>query len=38
MKVGLVDREGRMKTSLFYDKGEKCRLEAVLYLVHRLCI
>jgi hypothetical protein len=39
MKVGLVDREGIMKTgALFCDKGEKCRLEAILYLFHDLCI
>lgn len=37
MKVGIVDREGRMNTgTLFCDKGEKCRLEAILYLVHGL--
>lgn len=38
MKVGIVDGEGRMKTALFCDKGEKSRLEAILYLVHCLCI
>jgi hypothetical protein len=39
MKVGIVDREGKMKTgALFCDKGEKCRLEADLYLVYGLCI
>ena len=38
MKVRIVDREGRMKTALFCDKGEKCRLEAILYLVRHLCI
>jgi len=38
MKVGIVNREGRMKTALFCDKCEKCRLEAIFYLVHHLCI
>jgi hypothetical protein len=39
MKVGLVGKEGIMKTgALFCDKGESCRLEAILYLFHGLCI
>jgi len=36
-KVRIVDSEGRMNTgALFCDKGEKCRLEAIFYLVHGL--
>jgi hypothetical protein len=39
IEVGIVDKEGRMKTgALFCDKGGKCTLEAILYLVHCLCI